>query len=70
VFAEAHKELYEMILGCILKDRFLFRQRKWYTAVPAFLREDDVWYFNSAFYDFGRKRMADGLRDVMRLPQE
>jgi hypothetical protein len=63
-------ELYQLILGCMMKDRFFFHQRRWYVAVPVFLREDDVWYMNSSFYDFGRAKMAAALRDIMQEHRE
>jgi hypothetical protein len=62
---EEQVELGEMILNCILKDRFFFRQPKWYVGVPIFLREDDGWYFNSSFYDFSRKTMRKNFIDTM-----
>ena len=58
-------ELSEVILHCILKDRFFFQQKKWYIRVPVILLEYDVWYFNSSFYNFDREEMRMKLIDVM-----
>jgi hypothetical protein len=61
-------ELSEVILHCILKDRFFFQQKKWYVRVPVFLLEDDVWYFSSAWYNFDRYEMVIKLSDIMHPP--
>jgi hypothetical protein len=64
---EKHVELWELILGCILKDRFFFQLRQRYKAMAIFIREDDGWYFNSSFYNFDRKEMLMKLADTMNL---
>jgi hypothetical protein len=62
---EREVELSELILGCILKDRFFFQLRQRYKNMAIFIREDDGWYFNSSFYNFDRKEMLMKLADTM-----